>query len=86
MKLPLSILALVLFCAPTLAQEMQHAPANCPADAKPLPASLSAWTDKASLGAAGDAAGLNAAALMPGKAVTVSLRHTREVQYIVQPE
>jgi len=85
-KLPLSILALVLFCAPALAQEMQHAPANCPADAKPLPASLSAWTDKASLSAAGDAAGLNAAALMPGKAVTVSLRHTREVQYVVQPE
>jgi hypothetical protein len=75
-----------MFSAPALAQEMQHAPANCPADAKPLPAALSGWTDKVSLDAAGEAAGLNSAALMPGKAVTVSLRHTREVQYITQPE
>jgi hypothetical protein len=85
-KLPLSILALVLLATPALAQEMQHAPANCPADAKPLPAALSAWTDKASLDAAGDPAGLNAVALMPGKAVTANLRHTREVQYVTQPE
>jgi hypothetical protein len=75
-----------LLSAPALAQEMQHAPANCPADAKPLPAALSAWTDKASLDAAGDPSGLNAAALTPGKAVTANLHHTREVQYITQPE
>jgi len=86
MKASAAFISAFLLVTPAMAQEMQHAPANCPADAKPLPASLSAWTDKASLGAAGDAAGLNAAALMPGKAVTVSLRHTREVQYIVQPE
>jgi hypothetical protein len=85
-KLTLSILALFLLSAPAMAQEMQHAPANCPAEAKPLPAALSAWTDKASLDAAGDAAGLNAAALMPGKTVTASLRHTREVTYVTQPE
>jgi hypothetical protein len=75
-----------LFAAPAVAQEMQHASANCPADAKPLPAALSAWTDKASFDAAGSAAALNAAVLAPGKAVTVNLRHTREVQYMVQPE
>ena len=75
-----------LLATPVVAQAMQHTPANCPADAKPLPAALSAWTDKASLDAAGSAAGLKAAALAPGKAVTVSLHHTREVQYITQPE
>jgi hypothetical protein len=41
---------------------------------------------KTSLDAAGDPAGLNAATLTPGKAVTVTLHHTREVQYISQPE
>jgi hypothetical protein len=75
-----------LLVTPALAQGMQHAPANCPADAKPLPVALAHWTDKASLDAAGSAAALSNAALMPGKAVTVSLRHTREVQYIAQPE
>jgi len=86
MKASAAFIAIVLFASPVLAQEMQHAPANCPADAKPLPAALSAWSAKAGLDAAGSAAGLNAAALTPGKAVTVNLHHTREVQYITQPE
>jgi hypothetical protein len=85
-KLSLSLLALVLFAAPALAQEMQHAPANCPADAKPLPAALANWTDKASLDAAGSAAGLDASALTPGKAATVKLHHTGDVQYVAKPE
>lgn len=86
MKLSLAILVLALAPSLALAQEMQHAPANCPADAKPLPAALAGWTDKASLDAAGSAAGLSSAMLTPGKAVTANLRHTREVQYVVQPE
>jgi hypothetical protein len=86
MRASAAFLSALLFAAPALAQEMQHAPANCPADAKPLPTALSGWTDKAGLDAAGSAAGLDAAALIPGKAVTVTLRHTRDVQYITQPE
>jgi hypothetical protein len=85
-KLSLPVLALALLPSFALAQEMQHAPANCPADAKPLPASLSSWTAKTDLAAAGNAAGLDAAALAPGKAVTVNLRRTREVAYVIQPE
>lgn len=86
MKASAAFFLTFLLATPALAQEMQHAPANCPADAKPLPAALSAWTNKASLDAAGSAVGLKAAALAPGKAVTVTLHHTREVQYISQPE
>jgi len=86
MKTSAAFILALLLATPALAQEMQHAPANCPADAKPLPAALSAWTDKASLDAADNPAGLNAAALAPGKAVTVNLHHTREVQYISKPE
>ncbi len=59
MKASAAFISIFLFAAPASAQEMQHAPANCPADAKPLPAALSAWADKASLDAAGDPAGLN---------------------------
>jgi hypothetical protein len=86
MKASAALIAMFLFAWPVLAQEMQHAPANCPADAKPLSAALSAWSDKTSLDAAGSAAGLDAAALAPGRAATVNLHHTREVQYIIQPE
>lgn len=86
MKASAAFFSAFLFAAPALAQEMQHAPANCPADAKPLPAALSAWTNKASLDAAVGAAGLSGAALTPGKAVRVNLHHTRGVQYIAQPE
>lgn len=86
MKRVLPVLALLLFPACASAQEMQmdHAPANCPADAKPLPAALAGWKNRSDLAAAGDAAGLDAAALTPGKAVTVTLRH--EVQYVAKPQ
>lgn len=84
MKASAAFISAFLLVTPVLAQEMQHTPANCPAG--PLPAALSAWTDKASLDAAGDAGGLSSAALMPGKAATVSLRHTKEVQYVIKPE
>ena len=86
MKASAAFISAFLLVTPAMAQEMKHAPANCPGDAKPLPTALSAWTDKAPLDAAGDAAGLNAAVLMPGKTVTASLRHTREVKYVTQPE
>jgi len=84
MKASAAFISAFLLAAPALAQEMQRTPANCPAG--PLPAALSAWTDKASLDAAVSTAGLNAAAVAPGKAVTVILHHTRDVQYITQPE
>jgi len=80
------LISAFLFAAPALAQEMRHAPANCPADAKPLPAALSGWADKASLDAAANAAGLNAARLTPGKAVAVNLRHAPKMRYVAQPE
>lgn len=86
MKLFLPAMVLVLLPMLAAAQEMQHAPANCPAGAKPLPPALAAWADKSSVDAASNAAGLNAAGLTPGKAATVSLRHTRDVQYVIQPE
>ncbi len=86
MKLLLPALVLSLLPVLACAQEMQHAPANCPADAKPLPAALSGWSDKTSVDAASNAAGLQTAALIPGKAAVVTLRHTREVQYVTQPE
>jgi hypothetical protein len=66
------------------AQEMAHAPANCPAG--PLPASLSGWATRMDMAAAGNPDGLSTAALTPGMAANVNLRHTREVQYAMQPE
>lgn len=56
-----------------------------PTDAA-LPPELAPWTARTTLHAASDAAGLRAAVLAPGQAVSATLHPTRSVTYGVQPE
>lgn len=59
--------------------------AKCAAPAT-LPPALAGWTAKGAMTSATQASGLDAAMLTPGKAVTVALHSTRDVQYVTQPE
>ena len=76
---------LAAIVAPAAAQEMHAEQQNCAAPA-PLPASLSGWTYKGSLISAMEAGQLDQASLTPGKAADVSLHHTHEVKFVIQPE
>ncbi len=60
--------------------------ANCLATPAPLPPVLAAWPEKTPVTSATRASGLDAAALTPGKAATVTLHPTREVAFVAQPE
>ncbi|HEX4270048.1 MAG TPA: hypothetical protein VHZ32_01630, partial [Rhizomicrobium sp.] len=73
---------------PAVAQSMGQMPVNQAACTAPaaLPPALSGWTVKADLASATDAAGLDKAALAPGKAANVGLHHTREITFVTQPE
>jgi hypothetical protein len=68
------------------AQEMAGMDQNCTTVNTTLPRALSGWAKKGTLGAAADAAKLNAAALPLAQGVQVVLHPTREVHYITQPE
>jgi len=63
-----------------------HAQPSCPADAEPIPAPLASWTARAPLTAGTDAAKLDSARIMPGRAVDLALAATPEVHYAVRPE
>lgn len=71
--------------------QMEMAPMkmSCPDAAEtaaPLPPELAGWRDRGTLTAATDPAGLDAATLTPGHAVTVTLAPTPAVHYLTQPE
>jgi hypothetical protein len=84
------ILSLLLL-APLAAQAqsmpgMAMPSANCPATPAPLPPVLAAWPDKAPVTSATQPSGFDAAMLSPGKAASVTLHPTRQVQFVTQPE
>lgn len=82
------VLSAALLAAVAVAQTAtaQSTQANCPADAKPLPAPLAGWSAKTPLTAAVDTAGLAAAMLDAGKAVDLALRPTPNMRYALRPE
>jgi hypothetical protein len=93
MRLASLILAGALLAPAAALAQMAPAPAPAPAapatcatmDAE-LPAELTGWTTKTPLAAAGVAADLAKAALVPGKAYQAALPSTPAVAYLLQPE
>jgi hypothetical protein len=61
-------------------------PAACPAEPAPPPAALAAWASRAPLAAAADAPDAADAALVPGRAVDLTLRPAAGLRYAVPPE
>lgn len=80
----MATLLLMAIMPSAIAQE--HADQQTCAAPAPLPASLSAWAYRSELSSATEAAHLDQAAIAPGKAANVRLHHTREVQFVTQPE
>jgi len=78
-------LAPALFAAPSVGWAQAEHPV-CTGAPAPLPPAYAAWAAKSDLDAAGAAADLPKAAMVPGKAVTAHLLPTRQVAYVVQPE
>ncbi|OJY67970.1 MAG: homogentisate 1,2-dioxygenase [Sphingobium sp. 66-54] len=81
----LLLLSLALAAAAPAGTAATAAPA-CPATPAPLPAALAPWTEPASLTAAMNAAGLEAATLPLGAAKDLALSRTPQVRYAVRPE
>jgi hypothetical protein len=80
------LLLAALSGSPTLAQEMAGSSKPCAALDTSLPHALSGWTSKAPLRSAASAAGSPAAIVKLGYAARVTLHHTREVAYEVEPD
>ena len=77
----LAALALALGSATAAAA----APSACDSQDADLPAPLAAWTQKTALKSASDVAGLGAATLEPGGAVTAALHPSPQVAYPLEP-
>jgi hypothetical protein len=79
-------LGLVIAAAGTgaSAQQTSGAPA-CAVPTAPPPG-LEGWTARTPLAAAADAARLDAATLVPGKAIDAALPRTPDVRYVTRPE
>ena len=81
---------LAIICAAALAPALAQAEAPqqpaCATTDNALPAEMAGWSTKSDIASATDAKGLPKAQLAPGRAVTASLHHTRDVAYVTQPE
>ncbi|SNB56921.1 hypothetical protein SAMN06265338_101528 [Rhodoblastus acidophilus] len=88
LRFPFGFVVLVCLASPALAQpapaQETQAP-QCPQDAAPLPAELSAWTAPNPMTAATRPEELSRAELKPGVAVKAALAHTPEVNYLARP-
>jgi hypothetical protein len=74
-----------LLAAPAVGWAQAERPVCAGAPAPPPPA-YAAWAAKSDLDAAGAAADLPKAELVPGKAIIAHLLPTKQVAYVVQPE
>lgn len=77
------IAAMSLAGTPAMAQKAEP---SCPADAAPLSAELSGWTQRTGLAAAADPAAADTAMLAVGAAVDLALLPTPNVRYALRPE
>jgi hypothetical protein len=80
----LAVAAAALSGGGAAAAQEAHAP--CAHMDAALPPELAAWSHRADIASATDAAGLAKAELVPGQAVTATLHPTREVAFVTQPE
>ena len=78
-------LAPALLAAPAVGWAQEERPV-CTGAPSPLPPAYAAWAAKSDLNAAGAAADLPKAELVPGKAIAAHLMPTKQVAYVVQPE
>lgn len=78
--------AAIAAAGPVTAQNAMPKAPQCSAAPAPLPAELSAWSEKAPAAAAADQAALANAVAVPGKAVALALKPTPDVKYALRPE
>jgi hypothetical protein len=78
-------LAPAILAAPAVGWAQAERPV-CTGAPAPMPPAYAAWAAKSDLNAAGAAADLPKAELVPGKAITAHLLPTKQVAYVVQPE
>jgi hypothetical protein len=81
----LTIIAAIAFLPISAMAQEEPQPTSCAQTDKALPQEMAGWAEKADLTAAPDAAGLAKAELVIGLGENVTLLHTPQVTYPMQP-